>query len=130
MNPSIKKDPFKGEGEQNIMMNSASVVGRLTKDVDLKYTPSGTAVANVNVAVNRTYKTEGQPEADFIPVVIWNKQAENVANYVKKGNQVAIEGRLQTRSYEDSNKVTRYIMELVAERVHFLETKKSAGQYA
>lgn len=112
------------------MMNTVSVVGRLTKDVELKYTPSGTAVANINVAVNRTYKTKGQPEADFIPVVVWNKQAENVANYVKKGHQVAVEGRLQTRAFEDKNKVTRYVMELVAERVHFLETKKNAGQSA
>ena len=112
------------------MMNSVNFVGRLTKDVELKYTPSGTAVANITVAVNRTIKTNGQPEADFIPVVVWNKQAENLANYVKKGHQVAIEGRLQTRTYEGENKETVYVTEVVAERVHFLETKKSVGQSA
>lgn len=112
------------------MMNNTTFVGRLTKDVELKYTPSGTAVANITVAVSRSYKTEGQPDSDFIPVVVWNKQAENVANYVKKGHQVAIEGRLQTRSYEGENGKKVYTMEVVAERVHFLETKKNVGQSA
>lgn len=111
------------------MMNNTTFVGRLTKDVELKYTPSGTAVANITVAVNRTIKTNGQPEADFIPVVVWNKQAENLANYVKKGHQVAVEGRLQSRSFDTDNG-KRYVLEVVAERVHFLETKKSEGQSA
>lgn len=112
------------------MMNSVNFLGRLTKDVELKYTPGGTAVANITVAVNRTYKTEGQPDADFIPVVVWNKQAENVANFVKKGHQVSVEGRLQTRSFDGQDGKKVYIMEVVAERVHFLETKKSVGQSA
>lgn len=111
------------------MMNTVTLVGRLTKDVDLKQTTSGTFVANVTVAVNRAIKTEGQPEADFVPVVVWNKQANNLATYTRKGSLIGIEGRLQTRTYENNGQ-THYVTEVIAGRVQFLETKKSAGQSA
>lgn len=109
-------------------MNKVIEIGRWTKDLDLKYTPNGTAVANGTIAVNRTYVREGQPEVDFFNVVIWNKQAENAANYTGKGSKIAIDGRLQSRSYDskDGNKV--YVTEIVADHVEFLDPKKSEGQ--
>lgn len=106
------------------MINSVSLTGRFTKDPELRYTPDGVAVATVTVAVNRPFQNaNGEREADFINVVIWRKTAENVANFLKKGSLVGIEGRLQTRNYEgqDGNRV--YVTEVVAEQVHFLESK-------
>ena len=111
------------------MMNVSVFEGRLTKDLDLKVTPSGAYVLNTTVAVNRAVRTEGQPEADFIPVVVWNKQAENMAKYLKKGSLISVEGRIQTRTFEHEGK-TNYVTEVVANRVNFLETKKSEGQSA
>ena len=99
-------------------MNKAVLAGRLTKDVDLRFTTEGKAVANFTLAVNRFYDRE---KADFIPVVVWGKTAENCDRYVGKGSRVAISGRIQTRSYEDKNGITRYITEIVADEVEFLE---------
>lgn len=103
-------------------MNLIVLIGRLTRDPELRYTPQGTAVANFTLAVDR-YK---KGEADFIPIVVWQKQAENVAQYVTKGAQVAVEGRLQVRTYEDKEGQKRTIAEVVANSVQFLDSKKKA----
>mgnify|MGYP002714764422 FL=1 len=101
-------------------MNRVVLVGRLTKDAELRYTPSGVAVATFTLAVNRPFTNQqGEREADFVNVVAWRKTAENVANYTTKGSLVAIDGRLQTRSYEkDGRRV--YVAEVVADNVQFL----------
>ncbi|PDY14131.1 single-stranded DNA-binding protein [Bacillus pseudomycoides] len=106
------------------MMNRVLLVGRLTKDPDLRYTPNGIAVATFNLAVNRTYTNQsGEREADFISVVTWRKQAENVANFLKKGNLAGVDGRLQTRNYEGQNGKRVYVTEVIAENVQFLEPR-------
>lgn len=103
----------------------------MTKDPELAFTPgNGTAVTKFTLAVNRRFKKEGQPEADFIPVVVWGKQAESTANYMTKGKQVAVSGRIETRSYEAKDgSGKRYVTEVVADEVHFLEfgDKKSSS---
>ena len=110
-------------------MNRVVLVGRLTRDPELRYTPAGVAVANFTVAVNRPYRNEqGEQEADFINCVVWRKPAENLANYMKKGNLIGIEGRIQTRSYEGKDGKTVYVTEVVAENIQFLESKKSGQQ--
>lgn len=106
------------------MINNVVLVGRLTKDAELRYTQSGAAVASFTLAVNRRFKSEGQPEADFINCVIWNKSAETLANHTGKGSQIGIEGRIQTRTYEDAEGKTRYVTEVVAENFSFLESKR------
>jgi single-strand DNA-binding protein len=110
------------------MLNNVILIGRLTKDVDLRYTPNGTAVASFTLAVSRDRKVEGQQDADFIGIVVWQKQAENCAEYIGKGSLVAVEGRLQVRSYDDKEGKKQYITELVAEKVKFLENKKKEEQ--
>ena len=108
------------------MINRTVLVGRLTKDPELRQTQSGISVATFKLAVNRTFTNgNGEREADFIPCVIWRKQAENVAQYVKKGSLVGVEGRLQTRSYDANDGSKRFVMELVADSVQFLESKNS-----
>ena len=103
-------------------MNTVNLIGRLTKDPELRYTQSGTAVCSFTIAVNRQFKSEGQPEADFINCVVWKKAAEHLANYQKKGNQIGVTGRIQTRSYDgDNGKV--FVTEVVAENVQFLDPK-------
>lgn len=107
-------------------MNRVVLVGRLTKDAELRYTPSGVAVASFTLAVNRPFANQqGEREADFINVVAWRKTAENLANYTTKGSLVAVDGRLQTRSYEkDGRRV--YVTEVVADTVQFLSRPESA----
>ncbi len=100
------------------MLNRVILIGRLTQDPELRYTQNGTAVASFTVAVNRKFKRE---EADFIPVVVWNKMAENCANYLGKGRLVAVEGRLQIRSYEAQDGQRRRVTEIVADEVRFLD---------
>lgn len=108
-------------------MNKVVLIGRLTKDPELKFTPgNGTAVATFTVAVDRKFKSEGQPTADFIPIVVWGKQAENTANYMSKGRLIGISGRIQTRSYEAKDGTRRYVTEIVAEEVQFLGGKQSS----
>lgn len=102
-------------------MNKVVLIGRLTADPNLKFTKGGTAVTTFTLAVDRRFKKEGQPEADFIPIVVWGKQAESTANYVTKGKLVAVSGRIQARSYEAKDGTRRYITEVVAEEVQFLE---------
>lgn len=108
-------------------MNKVVLIGRLTKDPELKFTPgNGTAVATFSIAVDRRFKSEGQPTADFIPIVVWGKQAENTANYMSKGRLIGISGRIQTRSYEAKDGTRRYVTEIVAEEVQFLGGKQSS----
>ncbi len=110
------------------MLNSVVLIGRLTKDPELRYTQSGQAVATFTLAVDRGYQNQqGQKETDFINIVTWSKQAENVANYMKKGRLVAVEGRIQTRNYENNEGKKVYVTEVVAENVKFLESAKERG---
>ncbi len=110
-------------------MNKVVLIGRLTKDPELRYT-SGTnaAVCNFTIAVDRGFTSQGgDREADFIPIVVWNKQAENVKNYLNKGSQVAVEGRIQVRNYDDQNGQRRYVTEVIANNVEFLGSKNSSN---
>ncbi len=108
-------------------MNRVSLIGRLTKDPELRYTPSNVATCSFTIAINRTFTNQdGQREADFIPIVIWRKQAENVKNYTKKGDLVAVEGRIQTRSYTANDNTKRYVTEVIADNVQFLTPKGGA----
>lgn len=108
-------------------LNRVVLVGRLTRDPELRYTPNGIAVANFNIAVNRPFKDQnGENQADFINGVVWRKQAENLANYMKKGNQIGIDGRIQTRTYEGQDGKTVYVTEVLAESIQFLESKGSS----
>ncbi len=110
------------------MINRVVLIGRLTKDVEVRYTQSGVAVGTFSLAVNRPFtNASGEREADFINGVIWRKAAENFANFTHKGALVAIEGRLQTRNYEDGNGKRVYVTEVVADNFSLLE-KKSDGQ--
>ena len=108
-------------------MNKVILVGRITKDPELKSIQSGSSVVNFTIAVNRPIAQQNQDQnannADFINCVIWNKQAENLAKYVKQGSLIGVEGRIQTRTYE-SNGTTRYITEVLCDNVQFLETKR------
>ena len=108
-------------------MNKVFLIGRLTRDPELRYTGSNTAVATFSIAVNRNFaNAQGEREADFINIVVWRKQAENVKNYLSQGSQVAIDGRIQTRSYDDQNGQKRYVTEVVADNVEFLGSKGSS----
>lgn len=108
------------------MLNRVVLVGRLTKDPDFKMTTSGVAVATFTIAVNRTFaNNQGEREADFIPIVVWRRQAETVNQYLKKGNLVGIDGRMQVRHYEGQDGKRVYVTEVVAETVQFLESKGS-----
>lgn len=109
-------------------MNKVCLIGRLTKEPELRYTTNGTAIANFTLAVNRPFSNQkGNKEADFIPIVVWNKAAENCAQYLAKGQQAAIEGRLQIRAYEDNSGQKRWITEVIAERVEFLGSKSNSN---
>jgi single-strand DNA-binding protein len=105
-------------------MNKVVLIGRLTKDPDLRYTSSNVPAASFTIAVNRPFQNQsGVREADFINVVIWRKQAENVKKYITKGSLVAVEGRIQTRNYDDKDGKKVYVTEVVADNVQFLESK-------
>jgi single-strand DNA-binding protein len=107
-------------------MNKVVLVGRLTKDPELRFTPgTGKAVATFTLAVNRRFKSPGQPEADFISVVVWGKTAENTANYVGKGKLLGVSGTIQTRSYDAKDGTKRYVTEVVADEVQFLEPRNA-----
>lgn len=109
------------------MMNRVILVGRLTKDPELRYTPSGAAVATFTLAVNRTFTNQqGEREADFINCVVWRKAAENSANFLKKGSLAGVDGKLQSRSYEQDGRRV-FVTEVVAESVQFLEPKSGGG---
>ena len=103
------------------MINRVVLVGRLVRDPELRYTASGKAVSSFTLAVNRRFGSrQGEKEADFIDIVTWEKTAEACANYLKKGSQIALEGRLQIRSYDDSQGIRRKAAEVVANNVEFL----------
>lgn len=106
-------------------MNKAILIGRLTRDPELRYTSSNRAVCQFTVAVDRPYQnqTTGQREADFINVVIWDKQGENVAKYMSKGRLIAVEGRIQVRNYDNNEGRKVYVTEVVANNVQFLESR-------
>ena len=113
------------------MINNVVLIGRLTRDAELRYTPSNIAVATFNLAVNRNFKNDnGNREADFINVVMWRQQAENFANWVKKGNLVGITGRIQTRSYDNQQGQRVYVTEVVAESFQILEKKDNSANNA
>ncbi len=102
-------------------MNKTILIGRMTKDPELKFTQgNGTAVTTFTIAVNRRFKKEGQQEADFLPIIVWGKQAEATANYMKKGSRVAVSGRIETRSYKNKEGNRIYVTEVVADEVEFL----------
>lgn len=105
-------------------MNKILLIGRLTKDPELRYTQGGTAVANFTLAVNRRFANQsGEREADFINCVAWNKSAEFVANYFKKGQQMALEGRLMVSSYDGNDGQRHWKTEVVAEQIEFVGSK-------
>lgn len=105
-------------------MNKAFLVGHLTKDPDLRYLGNNTAVATFTIAVNRTFSSQsGEREADFINIVVWRKQAENVKKYLTKGSLVGVDGRIQSRSYDDKDGKKVYVTEVVADNVQFLGPK-------
>ena len=111
------------------MINKAIIIGRSTKDAETRYTQTGKQVATFTLAVDRDYKNaQGEREADFIPCVAWGKLAEICERYITKGKQVAVAGRIQTRNYEDRNGQRRYITEIVASEVQFLDRAKDAEQ--
>lgn len=110
------------------MINNVVVVGRLTRAVDLRYTSSGTAYASFTLATDRDFKNQnGEKETDFINCVMWRKPAENLANYTKKGSLIGIEGRIQTRNYDNQQGQRVYVTEVLAERFHFLESSKTTN---
>ena len=113
-------------------MNNVVLIGRLTKEPELKFLQTGMAVCNFTLAIDKNLSKEkrqemeskGQPTADFINIVVWGKQAESCANYLDKGRLTAVQGRIQTRSYEANDGTRRYVTEVVANHVEFLEWKK------
>ncbi|MBP1971035.1 single-strand DNA-binding protein [Virgibacillus natechei] len=110
------------------MLNRVVLVGRLTKDPDLRYTPNGVAVANFTIAVNRPFTNQqGERDADFINCVVWRRPAENLANYMKKGSQIGVDGRLQSRTFEGQDGKTVFVTEVVADSVQFLESKGASS---
>ena len=105
-------------------MNKVVLMGRLTKEPEMRATQSNTAVCSFSLAVNRRFKQEGQPDADFINVTAWAKTAEFVSKYFSKGQQVGVIGRMQTRNYDDKDGKKVYVTEVVAEEVYFADSKK------
>lgn len=103
------------------MLNRVILIGRLTRDPSLKYTPAGVAVTEFSLAVDRPFETGGKKEADFINIVTWRQLAETCAEYLKKGRLTAVEGRMQVRSYDGKEGKKVYVTEVVADNVRFLE---------
>lgn len=109
------------------MLNRIILIGRLTKDPELRYTPNGKAVASFTLAVDRPFKNQrGEREADFISIVVWGPQAENSANYLSKGKLAAVDGRLQIRTFDGQDGQRRWVTEVVADSVRFLSPKGSS----
>ena len=108
-------------------MNKVILLGRLTRDPEERYTQTtNTLVASFTLAVNRRFVRQGEErQTDFINIVAWDKTGEFVSKYFKKGQQVAVVGRLQTRSYQDNNNQTRYVTEVIAEEVYFADSNKN-----
>lgn len=112
------------------MLNRAILIGRLTKDPEMRFTPSGVATTTFTLAVERPYSSKnGEKETDFISIVTWRQLAETCANYLRKGRLTAIEGRIQTRSYENNEGRRIYVTEIVADNVRFLESGKQQDPF-
>ncbi len=108
-------------------MNSVCLVGRITAKPELRYTGSNVPYTRFTVAVNRTFNNaQGEREADFIGVIVWRRTAENVVNYLDKGSQVSITGRIQTGSFTDKDGNRRYTTDVVADNVQFLDSKRQS----
>lgn len=106
-------------------LNQVVLIGNLTRDPELRYTPDGTPVASFTIAVNRPFvNRQGEREADFVPIVVWRKRAETCSEYLMKGSQVAIQGRLQVRNYEDKDGIKKWVTEVIAGTVDFLQRLK------
>ncbi len=111
------------------MLNRVILIGRLTKDPELRYTPVGVAVCQYTLAVDRPFTSQGgEREADFIPVVTWRQLAETCANYLRKGRLTAVEGRIQVRNYENNEGKRVYVTEVIADNVRFLESNRESSQ--
>lgn len=108
-------------------MNRTILVGRLTADPELRTTPNGIATTRITIAVNRMPNANGERVADFINVVVWRRQAENVAKFCTKGSLVGIDGRIQSRSYDAQDGTRRYVTEVIADNVTFLGSRPSGG---
>lgn len=110
------------------MLNRIILIGRLTRDPELRYTPAGVAVTQFTLAVDRNFTGQsGEKEADFIPVVTWRQLAETCANYLRKGRLTAVEGRIQVRNYENNEGKRVYVTEVIADNVRFLESNSTAS---
>lgn len=110
-------------------MNKVILIGRLTRDPELRYTGSNTPVTTFSLAVNRPFTNQsGEREADFINCVVWRKLAETVKNYLSQGSQVAVEGRIQTRNYDDQNGQKRYVTEVIVENIDFVGSRRDNAQ--
>jgi single-strand DNA-binding protein len=108
------------------MINRVILVGRITKDPELKYTQSNIAFVQFTIAVNRQFTNQaGEKEADFISCIIWRAQAENLAKFIRKGGLLGIEGRIETRSYDDQDGTRKYVTNVVCDNIQFLESKGS-----
>jgi single-strand DNA-binding protein len=110
------------------MLNRVILIGRLTRDPELRYTPAGVAVTQFTLAVDRPFTNQGQREADFIPVVTWRQLAETCANYLRKGRLAAVEGRIQVRNYDNNEGRRVYVTEVIADNVRFLESPNSGNR--
>ena len=111
-------------------MNKAILIGRIVKDLELRTTPNNRNLCQFTIAVNRPYTNEdGERKADFINCVVWDKLAENLAKYQKKGNQIAVEGRIQTRNYDDKDGKKVYATEVLVNNISFLDTKKNDSNF-
>lgn len=113
------------------MINNVVLIGRLTRDVELRYTLSNVAVATFNLAVNRNFKNQdGEREADFINCVMWQKSADNLANWTRKGMLIGVTGRIQTRSYENQQGQRVYVTEVVADNFQLLESRNKSANHS
>lgn len=112
------------------MINRVVLVGRLTRDPELRKTQNGTSVCSFTMAVNRRVQTQGQPDADFISCVAWNKLADLMTQYLHKGSLIGLEGRIQTRSYDNQQGQRVYVTEVVADNIQFLEPKNAQSNYS
>lgn len=111
------------------MLNRVILIGRLTKDPELRYTPSGVAVTQFTLACDRPFTGQnGEREADFIPIVTWRQLAETCANYLRKGRLTAVEGRIQVRNYENNEGRRVYVTEVIADNVRFLESPNAGNR--
>ena len=121
--PLCKYCPLKGV---SLLFNEVTLVGRLTRDPELKYTKDGIAVCNFTLAVERSFRNHlGEFEADFIPITVWRKQAENTATYCHKGAMVGVRGRIHTRFYQNKNGERVYVMDVNADHIRFLKLNSS-----